>query len=127
MKATLLYSAAVAAAIGCEALAVEIKSSSLAVSLDEQAKGSVARIVAVRGQELGAINSHAPLFSLSLCRADSYTNIAYVSSSDATSFSAERLADGARLVYAFAEGPMEKVVCPVRASTTSSVASRSEI
>ena len=115
MKATLLYSAAVAAAIGCEALAIDVTSSSLSVSFDEQAKGAVARVVAVRGQELGAIKSHAPLFSLSLCRADSYTNIAYVSSADATTFSAERLADGARLVYAFAEGPVEKVVCTVRA------------
>ena len=105
MKATLLYSAAVAAAIGCEALAIDVTSSSLSVSFDEQVKGAVARVVAVRGQELGAIKSHAPLFSLSLCRADSYTNIAYVSSADATTFSAERLADGARLVYAFAEGP----------------------
>ena len=84
MKATLLYSAAVAAAIGCEALAIDVTSSSLSVSFDEQVKGAVARVVAVRGQELGAIKSHAPLFSLSLCRADSYTNIAYVSSADAT-------------------------------------------
>ena len=42
------------AACGLEAAAIDVSSTTLAVMLDERAKGAVARLVSSRGQELGA-------------------------------------------------------------------------
>ena len=103
------------AALGQQGFAINVASETLAVTLDEQAKGAVARLVSARGQELGAEKGRTALFGLTLCRTDCYTNMAYASADDATSFAAERLADGVRLVYGFAGGAVEKVVCTVRA------------
>ena len=108
-------SLALLALYGLKAVAVDVASTTLAVTLDEQAQGAVARLVSARGQELGPDNGRTALFGLSLCRTDCYTNMAYASASDATSFTVERLADGVRLVYGFADGAVEKVVCTVRA------------
>ena len=108
-------SLALLALCGLKAVAVDVASTTLAVTLDEQAQGAVARLVSARGQELGPDKGRTALFGLSLCRTDCYTNMAYASASDATSFTVERLADGVRLVYGFADGAVEKVVCTVRA------------
>ena len=117
MNAKSILVAALLATIGLEALAVDVASATLSVTLDEQAKGAVARLVSARGQELGADKGRTALFGLSLCRTDCYTNMAYASADEASTFSTERLADGVRLVYGFSGGAVEKVVCTVRAPT----------
>ena len=94
MKLTRILPAVLLAAFGQRAIAVDVASATLAVTLDEQAKGAVARLVSSRGQELGADKGRTPLFGLTFCRTDCYTNMAYASADDATSFAAERLADG---------------------------------
>ena len=115
MNAKSILVTALLATIGLEALAVDVASATLSVTLDEQAKGAVARLVSTHGQELGADKGRTALFGLSLCRTDCYTNMAYASADDASTFSTERLADGVRLVYGFSGGAVEKVVCTVRA------------
>ena len=102
-------------ASGLQAVAIDIKSTTLAVTLDETAKGAVARLVSARGQELGAFATRTSLFSLSLCRTDDFTKTAAASADSATAFKVEKTEDGARLTYDFAEGAVAQVVCTVRA------------
>ena len=54
MNAKSILVTALLATIGLEALAVDVASATLSVTLDEQAKGAVARLVSTHGQELGA-------------------------------------------------------------------------
>ena len=101
-------------AIACRVFAIDIASDSLSVTLDEQNKGAVMRIVSSKGLELGAIGTKTPLFRIEACRTDNFTNSVFVKSSNADSFAAEKTNDGARLVYGFDSGPIAQVVCTVR-------------
>ncbi len=116
MKTKTLLSAAATVALSVAVEAIDVSSASMTVSLDEKAKGAIARIVSAQGQELGAFDARTSLFSLNVCRTDDYTKAVSVDSAAATSFKAEKTADGARLTYDFAEGAVAQVVCTVRAA-----------
>ena len=116
MKTKIILSQILFWAIGHAAMAANVESASLAVTFDEQTRGALSGIVSTCGRELGAMKSRIPLFSIEACRADCFTNSVRVSSATATTFKTERMPDGVRLVYGFADGVVEKVICTVQAS-----------
>ena len=65
MKSSAIWMAAAVFA-SCAAGAVEVGGSSLTVSLDEQAKGAVTRLVTAHGAELAPAVGSTPLFRLKL-------------------------------------------------------------
>ena len=101
------------AALPLVASAIEVSSSSLAVTLDESKKGAVSRLVSAGGVELGATRGTVPLFSVELARVDNFTNAVTVTANDAKRFAAERDGCTVRLVYEDLGPALEKVVCSV--------------
>ena len=95
------------------ASAVEVKSTSLAVTLDERAKGAVSRIASRGGYDFSASVKGGSLFTLWLVREDNRLETASVHSHEAKSFAVESVADGARLVYGGFAKAVDKVVCTV--------------
>ena len=111
--------AAVLAASVCVAgvaSAVEVKSASLGVTLDEASNGAVSRVVAADGFDFAAAGAREALFLLKMTRADAYTNSVEASSAEAKGCTVEKTADGVRLVYGEIGLAVEKVVCTVRAA-----------
>ena len=86
--------------------AVDVTGASLAVTLDEQAKGAVTRLVTAHGAELAPPRATTPLFRLKLTRVDDFTKSVAVSADDAETCTLGSGAPGAvRLVYGgFKEG-----------------------
>lgn len=106
------------AALPFVVVAVEVSSSSLAVTLDESRKGAVSRLVTARGAELGSRLGTVPLFRVELARVDNFTNAVTVTANDAARFVVERDgADAVRLVYEDLGTALEKVVCRVAGGT----------
>ena len=86
--------------------AVEVKSTSLAVTLDEQARGAVTRLVTAHGAELAPTHGATPLFRLKLTRTDDFTKSVAVTADDAEKCTLEESGQNAsRFVYGgFKEG-----------------------
>ena len=97
---------AVAALAPWAAGAVEVAGTSLTVTLDEQAKGAVTRLVTAHGAELAPAQGATALFRLKLTRTDDFTKSVSVTADDAETCALEAGAAGAaRLVYGgFKEG-----------------------
>lgn len=93
----------------------EVSGSSLRVTLDEAAKGTVTHLVTADGYDFAAAKAQEPLFTLKLTRADAFTNSVTVTAAAAAACRAEPTADGVRLVYGEIGAAVEKVVCTVRA------------
>ena len=105
MKSSALL-VAVAALAPWAAGAVEVAGTSLTVTLDEQAKGAVTRLVTAHGAELAPAQGATALFRLKLTRTDDFTKSVSVTADDAETCALEAGAAGAaRLVYGgFKEG-----------------------
>ena len=86
--------------------AVEVKSTSLAVTLDEQARGAVTRLVTAHGAELAPAHGTTPLFRLKLTRTDDFTKSVAVTADDAEKCTLEESGQSAvRFAYGgFKEG-----------------------
>lgn len=97
---------------------VEVKSASIAVTLDETAGGRVTRLVSAKGVDfaLGQKTASA-LFSVLVRRTDDPAKCVATEASAAKDLRVEPLADGVRLVYAGfpVDRHLERVVCTVRA------------
>ena len=105
MKSSAIWLAAAAFAPWA-AGAVEVRGASLAVTLDEQAKGAVTRLVTAHGAELAPTGVSTPIFRLKLTRADDFTKSVVVTADDAETCALEEGAqNAARFVYGgFKEG-----------------------
>ena len=104
-----------AALIPGAALAVEVKSSSLAATLDDKARGEVTRIVTAHGAELAPAFASSSLFRIKITRTDNVTNSVWITAADADTFTCETVSTNlVRLVYGgFKEG-VTYVTCAVQ-------------
>ena len=115
MKKLFSFGMAIVAAGTAPVLALDVSSTTLSVTFDERNFGSVSRVMSRNGLDLGAIGAKTPLFEIEACRMDDFTGSAKVSATGASAFSVEKIPGGALLSYAFSTGPVERVVCTVRA------------
>ena len=99
---------------------VEVKSASIAVTLDETAGGRVTRLVSAKGVDFALHGPKPPpLYKVLLRRTDDVAKCVAVGPDDAANCAVEKLADGVRLVYSGfkADCPLRRVACRVTAPT----------
>ena len=104
----------VAAAMPAAALAVEVASESMRVTLDEQRGGAVTRIVSAAGVELGATRGLVPLFAVKATRTDDFMKSVTVEPGKGTVCTAEKSGGAVTLAYTGLGEAVERVVCTVR-------------
>ena len=96
------------------AMAVEIASESMKVTLDEREQCAVTRVVSTGGVELGATRGRAPLFSIKATRCDDFTKSMTIEPGKGSTCAVAKDGDAVRMTYTGLGAAIGKVVCTVR-------------
>lgn len=106
---------ACSAALLAPALAGELASRSLKVTVDEAAKGAVSHLVSAGGTDFISPGKATSLFKLQLTREDDFTRRAYVSAEQAKTFQVESTAESLVLRYGEIGEAVKSVTCEIAA------------
>ncbi len=91
--------------------AVEVASSTMKVVLSAK-DGTISRIVSKGGAEFG-VETEAPLFLVSLCKTNSFTDVKWGNARQAKKMTVQKVSGGVNLVYEEVGEVVDKVVCSI--------------